>query len=262
MSISMSMHMSMTMSIHISMPMPMSMSILIGICSSSASEPPRHLYTSLPSSILLPFSIHPSIHPSIRQSATSDPVHPLSAISVRTGSPSAIHQSIHQPPISPSIGHPSAIITAMLLVLLKLARLVSSRLIISSRLGSTMSRLGSLSSTAPCAPRSPTPSSTSTQSSGCGRRACGGVICGGRSVQQEAPLSARFKSQGDRPVIGSLSIIFGRPQILPSCPLFTVAYVINLFTPKSRCRGAEVGDVVKRVCGVLTMRVRGVEIAD
>ena len=55
------------------------------------------------------------------------------------------------------------------------------------------------------------------------------------SVQQEGPLSARYKSQGGRPVIGCLSIIFGRSQILPSCPLFTVAYVINLFTLK---RGA------------------------
>ena len=81
----------------------------------------------------------------------------------------------------------------------------------------------------PCSSRLPTPSSTSAQSSGCGQGTCGGVICGGRSVQQEAPLSARFKSQGDRPVIGSLSIIFGRSQILPSRPLFTVAYVINLF---------------------------------
>ena len=40
------------------------------------------------------------------------------------------------------------------------------------------------------------------------------------------------KSQGVRPAIGCLSIIFGRSQILPSCPLFTVAYVINLFTLK------------------------------
>ena len=50
--------------------------------------------------------------------------------------------------------------------------------------------------------------------------------------QQEVPLSARFESQGVRPAIDSLSIIFGRSQILPSRPLFTVAYVINRFTPR------------------------------
>ena len=53
------------------------------------------------------------------------------------------------------------------------------------------------------------------------------------------PCSRKFLSlrdsnlQGVRPAIDSLSIIFGRSQILPSRPLFTVAYVINLFTPKA-----------------------------
>jgi hypothetical protein len=55
-------------------------------------------------------------------------------------------------------------------------------------------------------PRPPAPSPEL-----CKRSTCGGVICGGRSVQQEGPLSARFKSQGVRPVIGSLSVIFTDP---------------------------------------------------
>jgi hypothetical protein len=84
-------------------------------------------------------SIHPSVHPPLRHIRSSQ-----SSIShIRPYGISISHPSAHhQPSISPSIGHPSA----MLLMLLKLARLVSSRL------GSTTSRLGSLIS-APHAPR-------------------------------------------------------------------------------------------------------------
>jgi hypothetical protein len=53
-------------------------------------------------------------------------------------------------------------------------------------------------------------------------------------VQQEAAPSCEIPISGAPAcVIGSNPIIFGRSQILPSRPLFTVAYIIHIFTLKN-----------------------------
>jgi hypothetical protein len=51
-------------------------------------------------------------------------------------------------------------------------------------------------------------------------------------VQQEAAPSFEIPISGDPACDRLHPIIFGRSQIMPSRPLFTVAYIINLFTPK------------------------------
>ena len=51
-------------------------------------------------------------------------------------------------------------------------------------------------------------------------------------MQQEAPPSSEIPISGAPACDRLHPIIFGRSQILPSRPLFTVAYLINLFTPK------------------------------
>ena len=69
-----------------------------------------------------------------------------------------------------------------------------------------------------------------------------GVICEGSSVQQEAAPSSEIPISG-APACNRLHpIIFGRSQILPSRPLFTVAYLINLFTPKKGSAAIKVAD--------------------
>ena len=73
-------------------------------------------------------------------------------------------------------------------------------------------------------------SSVSAQSSGCEQQAYEGVICEGSSVQQEAAPSSEIPISGPPACDRLHPIIFGRSQILPSRPLFTVAYLIHIFT--------------------------------